>query len=226
MRMLVTGCLVAAVVPAAVWGGIRAEKLVGEVGPAFNIGLKKADGSRVLQLDPGPYTLEVNDQGDIHSFHLVGPGVDQQTGVEEMAVRTFEVTFVYGIYRFFCDIHPTQMFGQFTVGNPPPPPPPPLPAPAPPLPKLTATVGPGARIVLLNSAGRRLTTLRARTYRITVKDLSNKDNFHLLGFGVNRKTGVAAKQTVTWTVKLAKGRTYAYRSDAHPKTLRGSVRAV
>ena len=55
-----------------------------------------------------------------------------------------------------------------------------------------------------------------------VRDLTKKDNFHLTGPGVNKKTGVAFMGTVTWTLTLKDG-TYSYRSDAHP-ALRGSLR--
>jgi len=39
---------------------------------------------------------------------------------------------------------------------------------------------------------------------------------------VNKKTGVAFKGSVTWTVTLAAG-TYSFRSDAHPK-LHGTLK--
>jgi hypothetical protein len=57
------------------------------------------------------------------------------------------------------------------------------------------------------------------TYLFVVADRSSADNFHLTGPGVNRKTGVAGKGTVRWTVRLRKGG-YAYRSDAHAKLRR------
>ncbi len=56
-------------------------------------------------------------------------------------------------------------------------------------------------------------------YLFVVSDRSRVDNFHLTGPGVNRKTGVAAKGTFRWTVRLKNGR-YVYRSDAHPKLRR------
>jgi hypothetical protein len=37
-------------------------------------------------------------------------------------------------------------------------------------------------------------------------------NFHLVGPGVNRRTGAAFTGTVTWTVRLARG-TYRFGSD-------------
>ena len=54
---------------------------------------------------------------------------------------------------------------------------------------------------------------------ITVSDLSTKDDFHLTGPGVNRKTGIAFKGVAKWTVNLQKA-TYAFRSDAHQSLAR------
>ena len=81
--------------------------------------------------------------------------------------------------------------------------------------KLTARVGPGARISFVRSAKSGKTT-------ITVSDLSTKDDFHLTGPGVNRKTGIAFKGVAKWTVNLQKA-TYAFRSDAHA-SLRGTLK--
>jgi hypothetical protein len=80
---------------------------------------------------------------------------------------------------------------------------------------LPGSVGPGAKITLARSAP-------AGAAKITIRDLSAKDNFHLTGPGVNKKTGVAFKGTVKWTVKLARG-SYSFRSDAHPK-LHGTLK--
>ena len=101
-----------------------------------------------------------------------------------------------------------------TTTNPPPPPPPPPPTPAA-AQKLAASVGPGAKITMRTSAKAGRTT-------VTVRDLSATDNFHLSGPGVNKKTGVAFKGSVTWSLMLKKG-AYAYRSDAHAK-LRGTLK--
>jgi hypothetical protein len=81
--------------------------------------------------------------------------------------------------------------------------------------KLTGRVGPGARISLTRTA-------KAGRATITVHDLSAKDDFHLTGPGVNRRTGVAFKGVVTWNVTLRSGK-YAFRSDTH-KVLRGTLK--
>jgi hypothetical protein len=89
------------------------------------------------------------------------------------------------------------------------PPPPPVPK------KLSARVGPGAVISVNTAAGAGVRSLKAGSVVLTVHDLSSKDDFHLTGPGVNRRTSVAGKGTVVWTLKLAVG-VYRYHSDAHP----------
>jgi hypothetical protein len=115
------------------------------------------------------------------------------------------------------------MTGDFTVGTPPPTTTTPRSAPPPtkvPI-SLAASVGPGARISV-GKAGARLRTLPAGPVVIRVSDRSSKDNFHLVGPGVNRATSKPGKATVTWKLLLRRG-LYTYRSDATP-TLRGSFR--
>ena len=51
---------------------------------------------------------------------------------------------------------------------------------------------------------------------LLVSDRSRADNFHLSGPGIDRKTSVAGRQTVTWKMRLRSG-VYRYRSDAHPR---------
>ena len=48
--------------------------LTASVGPGFEISLTGADGAAVSTLSAGDYTIEVDDQSDIHNFHLTGPG--------------------------------------------------------------------------------------------------------------------------------------------------------
>ena len=96
------------------------------------------------------------------------------------------------------------MKGSFTVGN--------VPAAAA---TLAGTVGPGKTIALARTA-------KAGKTVITVRDKTNKDNFHLSGPGVNEKTGVAFKGTVKWTVTLQAG-AYTVKSDAH-KTLKRTLK--
>ena len=179
-------------------------------GDAFTISLRDASGNVVRHLDPGTYDIAVSDRSDVHNFHLTGPGgVDMATRVDQKQEVTWTVTLVDGTYTFLCDEHATRMRGSFTVGNVPA-----APTPA----KLTGTVGPTRKISV------RPKTVPAGPVTLTVNDRSRVDNFHLVGSGVNRKTGVTFRGRVTWRLTLAAGR-YTYRSDKH-KSLRGSFTAT
>jgi hypothetical protein len=200
-------------------GAADGQVLTGTVGPGFTITLIGPDGAAVTHLDPGHYTIQVDDRADLHDFHLVGPGVDMSTAVEFVGAATWDVNLVDGTYRFFCDPHQTVMKGSFTVGNATPPPTPtPKPKPA----TLVATAGPGVTVTLKTAAGRPVKALTAGRYAIEVRDRSARDNFHLSGPGVNRRTGVGFRGSSTWTLRLGAG-TFRYRSDAHP-SLGGSFR--
>lgn len=90
------------------------------VGPGYTITLTQ-NGTKVTQLAPGTYTIDVNDQATIHNFHLSGPGVDQATDIEGTGTTTWTVTFQNGTYTYVCDAHATTMRGTFTVGAGSPP---------------------------------------------------------------------------------------------------------
>ncbi len=89
--------------------------LQGTVGPGYSINLTQ-NGTKVTHLDPGTYTINVNDQADIHNFDLFGPGVKESTGVDTTGTTTWTVTFADGTYNYVCDAHPATMKGSFTVG--------------------------------------------------------------------------------------------------------------
>lgn len=202
-------------------------QLLGTVGPGFTIRLTHPDGSVVTRVDPGIYDVVVRDLDSEHNFHLTGPGVDRFTQVEDLVNVTWTVTFVEGRYTFVCDPHASMMRGQFVAGNPPPPPPPPdpTPSPVPAAKKLLLTVGPTATITLRNAAGKVLRGLAAGNYSIVVRDRSKVHNAHLLGKGVNRKSGLAATGTLTWKVKLSAG-LLRFFSDRSPKTVKGSIKVT
>jgi hypothetical protein len=101
------------------------------------------------------------------------------------------------------------MHGTFTAGTVTPPPPPPSAK------AIAGRVGPGRTISFAR-------VLAKGKYVITVRDLSAADNLHFKGPGVDRKTGVAVRGTVKWTVVLKAG-TYRVGSDAH-KTLAHGVK--
>jgi hypothetical protein len=209
------------VVPGSVAAhGTVTQPLIASVGTPtsgnnFVISLKDSTGAAVTHLDPGAYTITVHDYATIHSFHLIGPGVDKATDVETTSDATWDVTITDGTYRYFCDFHPTLLRGSFTAGTVTTPPP---------VKKLVAQVGPKATISLKTAAGARVKQLTAGAYSIKVKDLTNSDNFHLTAAGVNKKTGVKFRGTTTWKLNLAAGKG-TYRSDAH-RRLHGSFLVV
>ena len=90
--------------------------LEGETGPGFEIKLRQ-DGEDVQTLSPGTYTISVEDQSDMHNFHLIGPGVDEEiTDVPFEGEKSVSVTLQAGTYTFQCDPHAAGgMKGTFTV---------------------------------------------------------------------------------------------------------------
>jgi plastocyanin len=201
------------------------ERLIATVGAndAHVITLTHANGNPVADIPAGTYTIEVRDRSRMHNFHLVGPGVDRRTTVEEVTTDTWVVTFRdQSVYTFLCEAHPTTMRDQFTTGGgpplPPAPPPPPVGT------TVYATVGPGFRISFHTRRGTRITRLRAGRYRIIVRDRSRSHSFQLFGRGVNKRTRIAFAGTQTWTVTFRRGLRYRYRCNAHPGRMRGSFR--
>jgi plastocyanin len=89
--------------------------LAGKVGPGFDISLTQ-NGKPVTTLAPGTYVLNVDDQADIHDFHLTGPGVDVSTDVAFKGTKSFTIKLVQGSYHYQCDPHSSSMNGDFTVG--------------------------------------------------------------------------------------------------------------
>jgi plastocyanin len=211
--LLIPLVLAAVLLPGSARSAAVATGLTATVGPGFSIRLVDANGTTVTQLDPGDYAITVKNLSPTqeHNFHLTGPGVDMASAFDNTTV-TWNVTFVDGTYRFKCDAHPTTMKGSFHVGALPPPPPP--------APKLNGRVGPGKVISLKTSRGATVKKLKARAYRLSVKDSTKADNFHLLGPGVNKKTGVKFRGTVLWKVRFKAGKKYTVRSDAHLKLRR------
>ena len=90
--------------------------------------------------------------------------------------------------------------------------------------KLVGTVGPSFTITL-KKGGKKVTTLKAGRYIISVQDKSDFHNFHLTGPGVNKKTTVSEVKTTTWTVTLKKG-TYRYVCDPHSSQMKGSFKVT
>jgi plastocyanin len=89
--------------------------LEASVGPGFEISLKDSDGQDVTSVAAGTYTITVDDQSDIHNFHLTGEGVDEMTDVGGTGKETWTVTLKAGSYHFQCDPHSSSMNGDFDV---------------------------------------------------------------------------------------------------------------
>jgi hypothetical protein len=87
---------------------------------------------------------------------------------------------------------------------------------------ILGTVGQRA-ISLRTLEGQKVTLLKPGKYRILVRDRSARENFHLSGPGINRRTAIRFVGSSSWAVRLGAG-TYRYRSDAHPVRLHGSLR--
>jgi plastocyanin len=188
--------------------------LTGTVGPGYTITLKDATGNGVSHLDPGAYTITIHNQSDpatgiVHNFHLQGPGGVNMATTSDAGTTVWEVTLIDGTYTYLCDFHPTQMKHTFTAGNPPPPPP-----------KVTKLSGKVAGTsITLKRGSAVVKSLKHGKFSIAVNDASAKDNFHLKGPGVSKKTSVAKRGKATWKVTLRAGK-YTYFSDAHRKLKR------
>ena len=202
--------------------GAAGSQLNGSVGPDFTISLEDDGNGKVTHLDPGEFSLVVDDRSDFHNFHLRGPGVDVGTGIETQGRKTFPVTLVDGTYTFVCDAHPGDMRGTFTVGQVAPAPTP-VPGPAKP-----GTTSPTRLTLTVTSRAVRLTTPQGKAVKklstgravITVRDRSAARGVRLVGAGVRRSTTVTFVGTKTWTVQLVKG-TLVYGSDARKPVLKG-----
>jgi hypothetical protein len=210
LRVLLLACIGGLVMVAT--AGADGTPLNGSVGPGFTITLKDGSGGSVSHLDPGAFTLVVDDKSSEHDFHLQGPGgVDVSTDIDAIGTKTFNLNLVDGQYTFICDAHPTTMGGVFTVG--------------------TATGGGGSgggsgggggngggstttklvltvtgqKITLTTPAGKKVTTLPVGAVSITVKDRSAARGVTLRGAGITKSTGTKFVGTVTWKGKLASG---------------------
>jgi plastocyanin len=75
--------------------------------------------------------------------------------------------------------------------------------------------------ISLTVAGKKVSSLKAGTYTIVVRDEAGDHDFHLTGPGVNRTTTVSGTGTQTWKVTLKRG-TYTYKCDPHAAFMKGS----
>ena len=199
------------VLPAA--AGADGERvLLATVGPGFDISLTDTNGAAVTHLDPGTYTVQVDDRAPLHDFMLRGPGVRESTSYEFVGHTAWTVTFQDGYYRFYCSPHEGDnaedhpMRGQFTVGTPPPP-------------TLKAVVT-NSSISLTDSAGAAVQQLSPGKYSLTVEDRSDREDFRLFGPGLEEHTQVHTIDSELWTVSLTDGH-YSYYSERSARSLNG-----
>ena len=215
MRLLLfAAALVVLVVPA---GAARSDDnpvldaIVG-TNDSFDITLNDSSGKKVLSLAPGTYTIVVHDRSAIHNFHLASnddPTVDFRTDVAFVGDVTFTATFKPGLrYAYACEPHWQVMNGSFLVARASSPPPP-----APKVGRLAAADAPNGAVSLSRSR------VAPGRYRITVRDRSRRYDLHLVGRGVNRRTGAAFTGRATWNLKLGRG-TYVARSARSTRRLR------
>jgi hypothetical protein len=208
-----------ALAPGAAAGPRANTTLIATVGTndGFDIGLADANGVPVSRIPPGTYDFVVRDRSTLHNFHLASnddPTVDFRTELAFVGEMTFTATLRDETrYAYACEPHWQTMNGSFFVSSQPLPPPPPEPPPPPPV--LRAGVTASGRPFL----ARRTTS--AGRYRLLVQDRSRRANFHLVGRGVNRRTGLRFTGSRSWTVTLARG---AYRFGSDPKPLTGTLR--
>lgn len=222
-------------------GAAEGTKIFGVVGPGFSISLNDAAGNKITKLDPGQYELVVDDKSEFHNFHLSGPGVNVTTTVEEIGQKTFQITIADGTYKYVCDPHLGDMFGEFSVGN----------AtssggsssggssggstttttttPATPKPsakvgaKLSLVSGPGFTIGMKTATGAKVTNLAAGAYTIVLDDRATAHNARIKGPGLNKATTVPFVGKTTLKVTLKKG-TYTFVCDPHKSGMKGTVK--
>ena len=96
--------------------------------------------------------------------------------------------------------------------------------------KLTGTVGPGFTITLKDSKGKKVTSLKAGAYTITVSDKSAIHNFVVEGAGLGKKgveiTTVGGTGTKTKTLTFQKGKTYTYVCTPHRAVMKGTFKVT
>ena len=150
----------------------------------------------------GTYELLVRDQSEMHNFAMgnkAGGGLFVDSGVGFVGEKIFTITLVPGRYGYACSPHWQVMNGSLTVVA--------LPSqPTPPRRVLTANVPVRGPLTMSERS------VRAGTYRISVRDRSTKRGFRFVGPGVNRRTGTTFVGNVRWDLTLGRG-TYRFGSD-------------
>jgi hypothetical protein len=181
-------------------GGSDLTQLVGTVGPGFTIDLADANGKHVDVLTEGRYQFVVHDLSDVHNFALGNATTNTRLftgGIEFVGDETFTLDLAPGSYVYACSAHPDTMNGRFRV----------LATTPPPVATKTLSARVTSKAVLLSAK-----VVTAGPYKLTVADRSRSRNFHVVGAGVNKRTGKAFTGSVTWRLELAAGK-YKFGSD-------------
>ena len=209
MRLAVAAA--SAALLAALIGGLAArgadQTLSATVGT--NVLTLTSGGAAVASIAPGTYTVTVNDQSQIHNFHLEGPGVSMTTSLEFTGTATWTVTLRDGVYTYVSDPQAAELSGRLVVGTPP-------------QPTLNAVVT-DSQITLKRADGTAVSELAPGDYVIDVDDQSTSESFRLVGPGVEQHTQRHVRFHTVWAVSLADG-VYHYFSDRSPGSLKGSVK--
>jgi hypothetical protein len=89
------------------------------------------------------------------------------------------------------------------------------------------TVGPTRTIALKRADGTLVRRVPAGLHRFVIRDRSTQHNFHLLGGGLHRRTGVAFIGRRIWTgVRIRRGVIYTYFCEPHPEDMTRRFRGV
>jgi plastocyanin len=222
---LVAALAAAALLGAAEGAATQAQSttLTASVGPGLTISLRTAGGAAVTRLNPGTYTVNVNDQSEFHSFALSGPGVSEDSGVAFIGTVSWTVTLANGTYTFRCTVHPTSMRGTFTGGTGASPVKTITPAT-----RLVVTSGPAQVITLKTAGGAAVKQMKVGNYNVTVRDRGRIHNVHLRGPGFNqRTTPLSYTGTKKWKVTLKRAGTLRFICDPHAALgMKGSAKVV
>jgi plastocyanin len=89
--------------------------LKGEVYQNFKIEMKNSANRTLKTVKAGTHRITVEDKASIHSFHLIGPGVNKATSISGVGETTWTVNLRPGKYTYFCDPHASSMRGSFRV---------------------------------------------------------------------------------------------------------------
>ena len=108
-----------AVGAATAFSSTKVQTLKGTVGPGFTISLRDSKGHLVKTLKAGTYKVAITDKADIHTFSLKalkGAKFNKDLTSESFqGTKTVTVKLTKGKWQYYCAIHPTEMFGNFTV---------------------------------------------------------------------------------------------------------------